>query len=566
MALSSPVPDASAPDRATSVLFIIPPYFNLSDYLNREKQAVLPAFTIPYGLLSLNAYLRDHSQKPCDIRILDLNIDLKTLLNGETDQDWDTLFRQRIAEECTSFKPDIVGISALFNSSFQYLEENALEVKRHNPDTLVVAGGGLPSAAYGKILATCPSIDAICKGEGEKPLQALIEAEDRDALFLDHPAWIDRQGLEGGKTPALDFVQDLDDIPPMDYDLISLDDYQCRSIDKRYAEEGGLEMSIHTSRGCPFLCVFCSNPSLHGRAVRTMSVERVVSDVRRMRDEFGMKVLLMEDDHFFNDVDRAKDLLRALSDLDIRIEFPNGVAVYAIDDEVAELFAKSGVSSVALAVESGSDHVLNHIIKKPLKKKLINPAVEHLRRHGVLSHVFIVIGLPGEMDEHRDETLEMLQTCGFDWVHIYCAMPIFGSRLYDICVEKGYITDGLAEDFVATKSQIRAPGVDPEKIQEWAYHINMMVNFIKNHNMKIGNFKVAEQYFRNVCTKYPDHLFGQLFLAEALDVQNKPGASKHRQLAFEIYEKDTFWQDKVESYRGFSPLLQSLFPAKELCG
>ena len=34
--------------------------------------------------------------------------------------------------------------------------------------------------------------------------------------------------------------------------------------------------------------------------------------------------------------------------------------------------------------------------KKPLKKKLIRPAVEALRRHGVLSHVFIVIGLPGE--------------------------------------------------------------------------------------------------------------------------------------------------------------------------
>ena len=114
--------------------------------------------------------------------------------------------------------------------------------------------------------------------------------------------------------------------------------------------------------------------------------------------------------------------------MEIRVEFPNGVAVYAIDDEVAELFAKAGVSAVALAVESGSDHVLNNIIRKPLKKRLIRPAVEALRKFNVRSHVFIVIGLPGEQDEHRAETLQMLIDSGFDWVHVYLAMPIFGSR------------------------------------------------------------------------------------------------------------------------------------------
>jgi len=37
-----------------------------------------------------------------------------------------------------------------------------------------------------------------------------------------------------------------------------------------------------------------------------MSIERVVSDVRRMKEEYGMTVLLLEDDHFFNDKERAK--------------------------------------------------------------------------------------------------------------------------------------------------------------------------------------------------------------------------------------------------------------------
>ncbi len=312
-------------------------------------------------------------------------------------------------------------------------------MKAFDQDILTIAGGGLPSAAYKMMLERCPDLDAICKGEGEMPLKVLIDAPDRAAVLADHKAWVTREGVARGKVPAHDFIDNLDDIPQLNYEILDLDNYNSRSIDKRYASEQRREMAIHTSRGCPFLCVFCSNPSLHGRTVRFMSIERVVEDVRRMRDQFGMTVLMVEDDHFFQDKERAKQLLAALAELDVRLEFPNGVAVYAIDEEVAELFSKAGVSAVALAVESGSDHVLNNIIKKPLKKKLIRPAVEALRKFDVRSHVFIVAGLPGEEDEHRQETLEMLLENGFDWIHVYLAIPIYGSRLYEICVEKGYI-------------------------------------------------------------------------------------------------------------------------------
>ena len=41
----------------------------------------------------------------------------------------------------------------------------------------------------------------------------------------------------------------------------------------------------------------------------------------------------------------------------------------------------------------------------------------------------------------------MLLDSGFDWVHVYLAMPIFGSRLYDICVENGYIENSSIAGF-----------------------------------------------------------------------------------------------------------------------
>lgn len=531
------------------LLFIIPPYFNANDYLDKHRAAVLPAFTIPYGILSMQAYLTKHCEQLGEMRLVDLNVTLKRLVETQTVEAHQEVFNAELQAVLEEFNPDIVGVSALFNSSSGYIQSLVKGVKDFNPEILTIAGGGLPSAAYKLMLETCPDLDAICKGEGELPLKTLIDSDDPMQVIQTHRSWIDRAGVERGKFPAHDFIANLDDIPPMNYSIIDLDNYNQRGIDKRYTDQPKREMAIHTSRGCPFLCVFCSNPSLHGREVRFMSVERVVADAKRMRDEFGMTVLMLEDDHFFHDKERARRLLRELAKLGIRCEFPNGAAVYAIDDEMAKLLAEAGVSAVALAVESGSDHVLNNIIKKPLKKKLIKPAVEALRKHGVRSHVFIVTGLPGEQDEHRQETLEMLLENGFDWIHIYLAIPIFGSRLYDICVENGYIENTANENFVATKSVIRAPGIDPVKLEAFAYETQLRVNFVENHNIKIGRYDIALHYMKNVVDKYPDHAFGHLYVGQchaALGDQDL--ALKHAEAARSVFETDDWWKTLADKH------------------
>jgi radical SAM superfamily enzyme YgiQ (UPF0313 family) len=535
--------------REERILFIIPPYFDADDYVGNERAHVLPSFTIPYGILSLDAYLRAHCQVPVRVDILDLNLLLRQAVEaGDVSNILETFSRsieKRVHDVC----PSIVGISALFNVSFQYMGQISAVARAAAPHALIVAGGGLPSAGFRQVLEHCPSIDAVCRGEGEIPLRDLIEADDRREVLERHPSWMTRRGIALGKIPAHTFVQNLDEIPMLDYGLVNLDDYNSRSIDKRYVGQPKREMAIHTSRGCPFLCVFCSNPSLHGAEVRAMSVTRVAAEVRRMKEQWGMTVLLIEDDHFFFDKARAKQVLRELIDLGVRVEFPNGIAVYAIDEEVASLFQQAGVSTVALAVESGSDYVLHRIIKKPLKTSLVKGKVELLRKYGVQSHVFIVLGLPGELDEHRQQTLDLLLDVGFDWVHVFCAVPILGSRLYDICVANGYLETNDVLDHVNTKSVIRAPGVDPKAIQAYAYEMNLLVNFVHNYNLKIGRFDTAAKYFENVIGKYPDHALAYYALSRAYDGLGRgEEADRCRRRYRDIIERDAWWRERVRKY------------------
>lgn len=499
------------------ILFIIPPYFNINDYVERPTSISLPAFTSPYGILSIDAFIKVNVKYEIITDILDLNIDALKIIKGDYKYH-PSYFTDIVKSKVRDYGPNIVGISALFNTSVNDLESTSRAVKEQQSSAFVIAGGGLPTNLYVKILEEFPNIDAVCYGEGEIPMADLLNSPDYEKLICEHQSWASRKTVKARKQMGDSFITNLDEIPTFDYSLINLDDYNARSLDKRYSgDEKKREMSIHTSRGCPFNCVYCSNGKLHGRKVRCMTIDKVMEEVRRMKNEFGVTVLLIEDDHFFSDVERTKTILDRLSGFGLRIEFPNGLAVYAIDEEIGRLLKKAGASSVSLAIESGSDYVLKKIINKPLKTSMIKDKAEILKKNGITVHAFIVLGLPGEMDEHRLETQNMLLDVGFDWVHIFIGIPIVGSRLYDICVENGYLIDSDMNNHIISRANIKAPGVDPVKIEDSAYQMNLMVNFVNNWNMSQGHYEKAASYFKNVVEKYPDHAFAYYFLSKAYE-------------------------------------------------
>ena len=303
-------------------------------------------------------------------RILDLNVTLAEYIDTKPAESYSEFFSNKIKIVSEEFKADVVGLSALFNTSNVYLKFLSDSISDHLPKAFVIAGGGLPSAAYQSIRDLSFNLRNLQR-RGRTTFIGAVKCKKQKAARTRAPHMDLPSGPERKKLIVHSFIDDLDQIPVLNYDLPDIKEnfthYNNRSIDKTYTAQKKREFAIHTSRGCPFLCVFCSNPSLHGRKARYMSIDRVIAEVTRMKEEFGLTVLLIEDDHFFNDKDRAKEILRRLASLNIRIEFPNGLAVYAIDDEMARLLGEAGASAVALAVESGSEYVLNKIIKKPLK-------------------------------------------------------------------------------------------------------------------------------------------------------------------------------------------------------
>ena len=214
-------------------------------------------------------------------------------------------------------------------------------------------------------------VDAICHSEGETAIKRLVESEDR-WLELDNDPWITKRSISEGRKARSVYVDNLNDVVDVDYDLVDASAYSMKEAFSPFAsyrnEDDVRQFFVVTSRGCPFKCVFCAEPFLHGANMRYIEIDAIINHVKHLVDKYGMNVLTFYDDQLLIDTARAKELFRRLAKFNLRLEAPNGVTLVYIDDEMARLMKEAGFDTIPLAIESGSDYVLNKIIKKPLKK------------------------------------------------------------------------------------------------------------------------------------------------------------------------------------------------------
>jgi len=476
------------------VLLINLPY--VVKNIDSSRPKIRSFLASPYGLLSVATYNKDFA----DFKIIDC--------------DAEDNYMAAIIRAVQEFKPDIVGLSMMFDNSYKHLKTILEMIKESYPHILTILGGAAASYSYEEILAEQPDLDAICYSEGEIPLRWILANELSGVWDFSHSAWITRDKLRNGVAPKISYIGNLDAVIDIDYSFVSQYDYNMQQAFSPFVDytKEHKQYFLVTSRGCPFACAFCSNAKIHGKKMRFASVDRIISHVEYLVDELGMDVLTIYDDQLLIDKDRAKDLFRKLAPFKLRIEMPNGLSVRYIDDEMAELMRKAGADTAYLAIESGCEFVLKKLINKPLELSQVKPAVDALRKHGFFIHGFFVVGMPGETDAMRAETARFIKEIGLDWAGLQMAMPLRGSKLYDECAANGWIPKKEIGYAYGKEYIIHIPGIDPAEVERQTYEINLDVNFHNNYRMKIGDYETAAKCFREVIRRYDGHEVAKHYL------------------------------------------------------
>jgi len=519
-----------------NILLVVLPNLPKGKTLKKSKFSRSSTFkAFPCGLLSIATYLKIKAGNKTDLQFLDCN--------G---------FISELNKKLKQFKPEVVAISMMFDNSYRHLKKISALIKKSNKKTVVVVGGIAATSSCATILKEQKNVDGVCFYEGEIPLLNLVNSEKMLDFLENDISWVTRKSLREGRLPQKSLIKNLDEVVNIDYSFVDVSNYAMREAFSPFADKikQRKQFFLITSRGCPFNCVFCTHSGDKDKSMRYASVEAVIKHVKFLVSKYGMNVLTIYDDQILLNKERAKEIFRRLAKFNLKIEVPSGLSVAFMDEELIGLMRKAGMDTVFLAIESGSPYVLNEIIHKPLKIGMVKPVVQNLRKHGFWIQGFFVSGLPGERDEHRDETVKFIKEVGLDWSSFSLAAPLRGSDLFKICAENNYIQKGIKiGEFDFNKFIINTAEYSADYVVKKTYLMNLDVNFVNNYRMKNKEYKIAADAFRNVAARYPNHAFAYYYLSKALKVLKKEKESHKAMSKYkEILKNDVSWREYAEYF------------------
>jgi hopanoid C-3 methylase HpnR len=196
------------------------------------------------------------------------------------------------------WRPDLVAFSCNYLANVPEIVDLAKATRARYPATRICVGGHSASFTAKAILDHgAGAIDCVLTGEGEAVLPPLLQAIEGggDLALVPGAVTVDGEG------PPPHFVHSLDELRPA-RDLLR---------HRRKYFLGNLDpcASIEFSRGCPWDCSFCSAWTFYGRSYRALSTERVVEDLRAIREP---GVFIVDDVAFLHE-ERAMALGEAIA-------------------------------------------------------------------------------------------------------------------------------------------------------------------------------------------------------------------------------------------------------------
>ena len=407
-----------------------------------------PAIDIPLGLLSLAAVLEVEG---IDVNVFDANVEGAPgapVTKKDGSYHFGASFDE-LAEVIAHESPQVVGISNSFSTHLKTAFQTARVAKQVDPEIVVVVGGPHGTVSPQTFFEESEDFDYVVRGEGEYAFLRLLEQLD-SGKPADHPNIYSRADSAAGKADcgALEYIEDLDALPLPAYHLVDLEKYfELDAIGYpsrvKFEHRGAhRSVSIATSRGCPYGCVFCSVKLHMGRGFRPHSVAYVEKHIRKLVDTYGVTHLHFEDDAINLNKRRFDGLLECLQGFEPRVTWdtPNGLRAEGLDEPALKKCLDSGCIYLIIGIESCVPRVLSQVIRKKLNLEVAERALAAAHQVGLDMGAFFLIGFPEETLPEIKETCEKALSYKRDYdtsLHMHFVVPLPGTEIYVESLKKG---------------------------------------------------------------------------------------------------------------------------------
>ena len=397
----------------------------------------------PLGLMSLAASLRNSGHSP---EILDYLIE---------DFNQDSLFKN-------VQKFDLIGITSVSPHINNALNLAHL-IKENFPNKIIVLGGAHASLLPQETIQNNPFIDFLIRGEGEKRIIQLIEYIQGKRKLKELDGITFKKDNKIINIQPKEFIQNLDNLPMPAYDLIPFKKYSSY-LQSQFQPT----ITMLTSRGCPFNCIYCSKP-VFGSSTRTRSPESILKEIIFLKENYNIKEIIFYDDTFTLEKERIIKLCELIIENNIKINWKCETRVNSVDQKLLNLMKKAGCYMICYGIESGNQKILN-ILKKGITLEQIEKAIDITKKAKIKILGYFMIGIPEETKENIKETIAFAKKLNPDYAQFSIATAYPGTELYQIAEKQGKITKDFSSGFYALTKQkkiISLCNIKPKILQKY---------------------------------------------------------------------------------------------------
>lgn len=419
-------------------------------------------------ILALDAAVEDYY----NVRPLDDNPDF--IIYGLPDEG--------VVERLREFKPDVVGISALFSSQTECAYRVARAIREAFPELLIVMGGNHASYRAAEILKTQEAIDFILCGEADLSFADFLEKYFHGGNYFDVAGLVRRDGTGTIKNPSPALIHDLDILPHPAYHLYDMEKYFEIDMFHNPFTKSGRVGTIMTSRGCPQECYFCTSFQFHGRAFRRFSEQKTIELVHMMVEKYKIEELQILDDTFTSMWTRVIKICDGIQHLGLRVSLPNAIRADLPKNRENRLqmfhaMKAGGVAQFGIGVEHGDQDFLDKVINKRLHLDEVVATVDMAHRAGIVVHAAFILGFPHETAANRERSMAFARTLDADSFSVSLASPLPGTPMWNIVEGDNLFVPGFnLGRLVFTRPSIVPADISPDELYEYVERLNRELN------------------------------------------------------------------------------------------
>ncbi len=329
--------------------------------------------------------------------------------------------------------------------------------------------------------------------EALKHCDTVVLGEGENVLFDFFNGKKQRDIVKG--TPVLD----LDSIPMPDYTLVE-------------GLKNPRNVSIVTSRGCPFNCRFCSLKAMFGRKYRTVSTKRIIDYLSTFKK---LQTLCFDEPNFTADKKRAIDILKQMKENSItpKYAWPSVSIDVANDEELLKWCSEVSDFHFAIGLESINQKVLDAYNKKQTPE-IIKKNIRKIKDYGIRIFGSFIFGSDHDDKTVFQKTVDFCQDSEIDFPTFSALTPYVGTDIRkELETQKRILNDNW-DFYDGTHVLIKPKNMTPIELQNGIidayqsfYSGSKILNHIKNIELFYGlEILYVNFLFRKIIKQNKDYL------------------------------------------------------------